>query len=37
VRAFIDLVVERVAGNAAFFLEAHELGAAKRRRSAKHG
>jgi DNA-binding transcriptional LysR family regulator len=29
VRAFIDLVVERVAGNAAFFLEPHELKPAK--------
>jgi hypothetical protein len=37
VRAFIDLVVERVAGNAAFFLEPHELGPAKRRRNAKQG
>ena len=37
VRAFIDLVVERVAGNAAFFLEPHELSGTKRRRSARQG
>jgi len=33
VRAFIDLVVERVAGNAAFFLEAHELEPPRTRRA----
>lgn len=32
VRAFIDLVVERAAGNAAYFLEPHELSGTKRRR-----
>ena len=32
VRAFIDLVVERVAGNRAYFLEPHELAAAGLRR-----
>jgi len=35
VRAFIDLVVERVAGNTAYFLEPHELAAAPRRRGRK--
>jgi DNA-binding transcriptional LysR family regulator len=37
VRAFIDLVVERVAGNAAYFLEPHELSGTKRRRNARQG